>query len=187
MSGFDYYYRADDDTYAVMENLFKVAKMRSPSEAYMTGYRLTHEPMSNHFSGGGGYLISRPALSVIVDRALDRHPQCPSYDGWKDDLYIAACATAVGVRLYDTVNVNGLSLFYWGNIRTFVKDALHHSKVSGSKTLCRRNGSDAPADEHISFHYMGPSMQYIMEFLVYYAWPLGLRNYDYCDNKEQQK
>ncbi|CAL8072247.1 unnamed protein product [Calicophoron daubneyi] len=119
LSNFDYYYRADDDTYAFVENLFALLKKLNTTEVFMTGYRFTHEPLSNHFDGGAGYVFPREVLKRLVEQSIGRHDKCPSYEDTRDDLFVCACAKAVGVPLVDSLDEGGRPLFYYESVAKY--------------------------------------------------------------------
>ncbi|BHF58791.1 hypothetical protein SprV_0100174600 [Sparganum proliferum] len=56
------------------------------------------------FSGGAGYVLSRGALKLLVEKAIDIHPTCPTYDEDKEDVKMSVCGVAVGVTLYDALD-----------------------------------------------------------------------------------
>ncbi|GAA49036.1 glycoprotein-N-acetylgalactosamine 3-beta-galactosyltransferase, partial [Clonorchis sinensis] len=166
---YDYFYKADDDTYAFVPNLRQfLAAQDEPSEPVMWGYRWMRLCPGGYFSGGAGYVLTREALKRIVERAIDRHPDCPTTDEDKEDVKMCLCGQAVGVRLEDGRLKNGIDLFY------------PYSILSSAKTMAQKNmkslyfgfGGLGPErsvldfdPSHISFHYTESHEMYIFEFL----------------------
>ncbi|CAL8087629.1 unnamed protein product [Calicophoron daubneyi] len=119
LDSFDYFYRCDDDTYTMVENLRVVLEESSPTDAFIMGYRWNLSIPSGYFSGGAGYIISQSALRTIVERGFS-HPKCPCDDYYADDYYISICANAVGIHFREALDRDGRRpLFYWNNIKYY--------------------------------------------------------------------
>ncbi|CAH8450701.1 unnamed protein product [Dicrocoelium dendriticum] len=86
VDSFDYFVKADDDTYMIVENLRHELSHHSPKDPFMTGYRWPLLIAGGYFSGGAGYVLSREALRLIVEKAIDRHPNCPTADESMEDV-----------------------------------------------------------------------------------------------------
>ncbi|TGZ65598.1 hypothetical protein CRM22_005810 [Opisthorchis felineus] len=173
---YDYFYKADDDTYAFVPNLRQfLAAQDEPSEPVMWGYRWMRLCPGGYFSGGPGYVLTREALKRIVERAIDRHPECPTTDEDKEDVKMCLCGQAVGVRLEDGRLENGSNLFYPYNIFSRAKKAAEENMKSLYFDLW---GSDPKRSvlnfdpSHISFHYIENNEMYIFEFLAYFLHPV---------------
>ncbi|KAF5406221.1 Glycoprotein-N-acetylgalactosamine 3-beta-galactosyltransferase 1 [Paragonimus heterotremus] len=82
----EYFFKTDDDTYAIMENLRVELNRHSHNDPFMTGYRWQLRIPYGYFSGGAGYVLSRAALKQIVEKAIDRHPDCPTADENMEDV-----------------------------------------------------------------------------------------------------
>ncbi|KAH3691176.1 hypothetical protein DPMN_194404 [Dreissena polymorpha] len=68
MEHFDWFLKADDDTYVIMENMRFILKGLNPERPAYLGYQL--EPTcvdSPYKSGGAGYLFSRSGLKRLVE------------------------------------------------------------------------------------------------------------------------
>ncbi|TPP63033.1 Glycoprotein-N-acetylgalactosamine 3-beta-galactosyltransferase [Fasciola gigantica] len=153
-NNYDYFFKADDDTYAVMENLHLALAENSPDKSFMTGFRWNILCPGGYFSGGSGYVLSRQALTQIVEQAIDKHPNCPTYDEDKEDVKMCLCGRAVGVDLIDKFGPSGLSLFYPYSLDEYFK-------MPNRKKLLQLN------EAHVSFHYVEPKWMYIKEYLIY--------------------
>ncbi|CAL8099834.1 unnamed protein product [Calicophoron daubneyi] len=162
---YDYFFKADDDTYVVYENLQKTLQSQSPDLPFMTGYLWKALVKCGYFSGGAGYVLSREALRRIVEQAIDKHPDCPVVDEDKEDVKMSSCGQAVGVKLIQAIGPDGRSVFYPYRVRSHAKDVLKDEKLMSNSTS---------NSWHVSFHYENSSSMYIMEFLLYYVRPEGL-------------
>lgn len=45
-----------------------------------------HVVDQGHLSGGAGYVLSRATLKLLVEKALGKHPECPTYDEDLEDV-----------------------------------------------------------------------------------------------------
>ncbi|BHF58790.1 hypothetical protein SprV_0100174500 [Sparganum proliferum] len=113
---YDYFYKADDDTYMFVENLADELSRRNPDEPFMMGRRFPRFQIKGYFSGGAGYVLSRGALKLLVEKAIDIHPTCPTYDEDKEDVKMSVCGVAVGVNLYDALDNRRRIKFNWPTV-----------------------------------------------------------------------
>ncbi|CAH8569708.1 unnamed protein product [Dicrocoelium dendriticum] len=138
---YDYFFKADDDTYAVVENLRVALESYNPSDPFMLGYRWNVLCPGGYFSGGAGYLLSRQALKQIVELGIDKHPECPTVDEDKEDVKMCLCGLAAGVKLYDEIGETGLSLFHPYNLNWHPGDWYRDTvpDTASSDVYLRRN------------------------------------------------
>ena len=69
---FDYFAKADDDTFMVIENLKYYLLGRDPDSPEFLGHRMYIDAMGYDIiynSGGAGQVLSRKALQILVERA----------------------------------------------------------------------------------------------------------------------
>ncbi|KAA3670106.1 glycoprotein-N-acetylgalactosamine 3-beta-galactosyltransferase, partial [Paragonimus westermani] len=87
---YDFFFKADDDTYVITDNLYKLLKKMDPDEAFLMGSRYICKWNKTHnvrfFHGGAGYVISRAAIKLLVEKALDKNPRCPRTNGQLEDV-----------------------------------------------------------------------------------------------------
>ncbi|CAL8099829.1 unnamed protein product [Calicophoron daubneyi] len=171
---YDYFYKCDDDTYTVAENLYTILQMHSPRDAFMTGYRWPLRVPYGYFSGGAGYVLSHESFRRIVQYAIDRHPDCPTTDEAMEDVKMSICGHAVGVTNVDTIDSYGQSLFCPYSVGGFFSIYPDSKNVTDSSWPFVRREKMGLSDYQITFHYMGPTMMYIVEFLAYHVRPVGI-------------
>lgn len=173
---YDYFYKADDDTYVVVENLRTSLKFHSPDDPFMTGYRWRSTRRNGFLSGGSGYLMSREALKRLMEQAIDKHPDCPTTDEHMEDVKMSQCGEIVGVRLLDELGETNESLYAPYNLSTYFSDrflrAEARRKFKPENTPFIRRDKMRFSSRHISFHHVENYMMYIHEFLLYYMNPL---------------
>ncbi|CAH8441058.1 unnamed protein product [Dicrocoelium dendriticum] len=110
---YDFFLKADDDTFVIMENLRAALRLFNPEQLLMFGYPFKHIIPQGHLSGGAGYVISRGLLKELVNNVIDKHPACPTYDEDMEDVKISMCAYAIGARLEHLVDRHSTFPFAW--------------------------------------------------------------------------
>ncbi|KAL7061529.1 hypothetical protein AAHC03_01469 [Spirometra sp. Aus1] len=162
---YDYFYKADDDTYMFAENLAHELSRRNPDEPFMMGRRFRRFQRNGYFSGGAGYVLSRGALKLLVEKAIDIHPTCPTYDEDKEDVKMSVCGVAVGVKLYDAIDNLSRNKFHWLSPESAFVRTRWLSRIASSVTDKSLRLWRIPTSlRHISFHYVRPETMYLIEF-----------------------
>ncbi|KAH8870541.1 Glycoprotein-N-acetylgalactosamine 3-beta-galactosyltransferase 1, partial [Schistosoma japonicum] len=178
---YDYFLKADDDTYVIMENLLDALQHYSPDMPFMLGHRFPTHVRNGYFSGGAGYVLSREALKNIVEKSIDKHPNCPVYDENEEDVKMSICGQAVGVRLFDVCDILGRYRFRW-RAPDILLDFASYQTLKWRPVKLHSNVSYAAphqsllSDVGITFHYVTPEMMYMLEYFSYYLRPIGLVN-----------
>ena len=101
----DWFMKADDDTYVILENLRYLLSSENTSQPVCFGHKF---PFRGFNSGGAGYVLSREALRRLVNRekGLCREDLGP------EDVEIAKCLKMLGVTLNDSKDSMGHSRFH---------------------------------------------------------------------------
>ncbi|KAF7259623.1 hypothetical protein EG68_02999 [Paragonimus skrjabini miyazakii] len=189
---YDYFYKTDDDSYAVLENLWLTVSSYNPNERFFMGYPFYHLVRDGHLSGGAGYLLSRAAFKAIVDEALGKHPGCPTYDEDKEDVKVTLCGYAVGVKLLHIVDRHTTFpfrwrkerlneyRFQWQSLRMLFNSSLRRPMNKPSLNRFRTNdpfikdSRSVLSELMVGLHYNRPAQLYIIEFIIYHLRPAGI-------------
>ncbi|TSW75978.1 Glycoprotein-N-acetylgalactosamine 3-beta-galactosyltransferase 1-B [Bagarius yarrelli] len=95
----DWFLKADDDTYVVVDNLRWVLANRSADEPVYFGRRFKPYTKQGYMSGGAGYVLSREALRRFVEGF--RTKKC-SHTTSVEDLAMGQCMEKMGVAAGDS-------------------------------------------------------------------------------------
>ena len=90
----DWYLKADDDTYVIMENLRRYLHDYNSSKAYYFGHTSHDFLRKGYNSGGAGYVLSSAAARALVENGDQFADSCP-VDGAIEDLDIGRCLEAL--------------------------------------------------------------------------------------------
>ena len=164
----DWFLKADDDTYVIVENLRYMLSKLNTSEPHYIGRYITSPEGYN--SGGAGYVFSRETLRRFK-KALGE-PSCPQHHQY-EDVAVGVCLKAQGVRPVSTRDARGKETFipiplekhltadYVGDESRWMKEVNY--------PLPYKDGPESCSDYPISFHYIKEAMAYRMEYLVYHV------------------
>ncbi|KAI6220846.1 hypothetical protein M3Y99_01588200 [Aphelenchoides fujianensis] len=101
---FDFYVKADDDTYIVAENLQRFLSTLDPEVPIYAGFRLKHHG-AHGYNSGGAYVLSRAAVRLFEERLYGNESACPFHEF--EDVGMGACLERVGVFPMDTRDAGG--------------------------------------------------------------------------------
>ena len=101
----DWFIKADDDTYVIVENLRYFLSSQNSSDAVYFGCRFKPYVTQGYMSGGAGYVLSREALIRFGEKGVAKsHPsnclEASSHD--PEDVNMGLCMEALGVKAGDS-------------------------------------------------------------------------------------
>lgn len=112
----DWFMKADDDTYVVVENLKYFLSSQNSSDAVFFGHHFKTIVKQGYFSGGGGYVLSKEALRRFGKR---QKGTCRDDNG-AEDAEMGKCMELLGVRTGDSRDKLGRSRFHCFNPETHI-------------------------------------------------------------------
>ncbi|KMY96739.1 glycoprotein-N-acetylgalactosamine 3-beta-galactosyltransferase 1 isoform X2 [Drosophila simulans] len=130
LNEYDWFLKADDDTYIVMENLRLFLYPYDPESSVYFGCRFKAYFSQGYMSGGGGYVLSRDALRRLNLFALNSTTIC-KLNGEPEDVQIGHCLQDVGVVAGDTRDFQGHHRFLPVNPFTVFPTILTNSWLEG--------------------------------------------------------
>ena len=109
LNEFDWIFKADDDTYAIIENMrFLLSHYNSSENSYL-GYHFNRYVHNGYMSGGAGYVISNAGFRKLVEEGI-RKENCNPVPTKVDpevseDINIAKCLNKTGVSVLSSLDV----------------------------------------------------------------------------------
>jgi len=97
---FDWFIKADDDTYVIIENLRNFVSNYDSGSAIYFGSKFKLNEVT-YMSGGAGYVLSRGTLRRFVQQSIASNTDtvfCKAYDNsGSEDLEFGNCVQNIGV------------------------------------------------------------------------------------------
>ena len=106
----DWFLKADDDTYVIVENLRHFLSEQNASEPIYFGHHFKSFIKPGFMSGGAGYCLSKEALRRFGQRAK-KNISC-RIDGGHEDQEIGKCMMYLGVRAGNSTDSLGRNRFH---------------------------------------------------------------------------
>ncbi|XP_062598275.1 glycoprotein-N-acetylgalactosamine 3-beta-galactosyltransferase 1-like isoform X1 [Saccostrea cucullata] len=173
----DWFMKADDDTYFIMENLRYFLSSRDKMEPVYFGHHFRTIVRQGYYSGGAGYILSKETLRRLGTTGQD--PKFCRQDGGAEDAELGKCMQNLGVKTANSTDALGRSRFHCFDPETHLNGGYPNWYYKYDANGARK-GVESISDYSISFHYIKPESMYSLEFYVYHLRPYGIefRNQD---------
>lgn len=106
----DWFMKADDDTYVILENLRYFLKDYNKLDPVFFGHHFKTLVKQGYYSGGAGYVLSLEALTRLV--TIGKNPSFCRQDGGSEDAEIGKCMQRLGVKTINSTDAMGRSRFH---------------------------------------------------------------------------
>lgn len=183
---FDWFFKADDDTYAFLDNMRFILSAYSPNDPIYFGNKFKSVKPLGFFHGGSGYVMSKIALKKFVTEAIPDKNKCRPDDRGEEDGELGICMHNVGVVPGDSRDQFLRERFNpfppETHLFTF-QHRLYWHFLYYPKT--NHEGLKSCSNSTISFHYIEPDLMYLIEYAVYNLQAYGVRHiYDSLPEKK---
>ena len=102
---FDWYLKADDDTFVFVDHLKEFIQDKNPQEPLKYGYNL-----KTWQSGGAGYLLSKKSLEIFGKKLIEDKLFCPN--SGIEDQDISGCAQKLQIAQPNSIDQMGRERFH---------------------------------------------------------------------------
>ncbi|XP_055849865.1 glycoprotein-N-acetylgalactosamine 3-beta-galactosyltransferase 1-like isoform X2 [Episyrphus balteatus] len=166
----EWFLKADDDTYIVMENLRYLLYGYDAQKPIYFGHKFTYDD-NVYMSGGGGYVLSKEALKRFIVDSLNNETLCLKAQPSSEDFEIGKCLTSVGVMPGNSMDpIDYTQRFHPLPLRDYVQpDAMDWLPgwLFNRSLEPIQTGPSCCSEYAISFHYLESKDMYLYDFFLY--------------------
>jgi glycoprotein-N-acetylgalactosamine 3-beta-galactosyltransferase len=150
---YDWYLKADDDTFVFVDNLRLFLSTQNASEPITFGYDFKVIVEKGYHSGGAGYVLSNEALKRIGSKLVNEYRNLRN--SGTEDVDVAATLRTVGVYPKKSLDDLGRERFHPLDVATHLKGGFPDWMLSYASNPINI-GAECCSDTSISFHYLSP-------------------------------
>lgn len=170
---YDWFYKADDDTFAIIENMRYFLAAYSTDDPVYFGHKFQSQiHRFGYFSGGSGYVMSRKSIRLFVENVLTNDSVCDRVVGSNvgdEDWNIGYCFDKIGIYAGDSRDTLNRERFLPFDPEAHLFPRFHsHSWYLIYKYYSSDEGLDCCSNYSIAFHYISPRYMYTLYYLTYY-------------------
>lgn len=164
---YDWFFKGDDDTYVIVENLRHFLRRQPSNYSFYYGYIATTTDRL-YTSGGAGYVLSQDALLQFGKKILSKPEErnsCRKDEA--EDVNIAYCLARVGIFAMNARDSQQRETFH---PMTFEQHFLGKFTkwIEKNAQFGQKKGEECCATYTISFHSLSPEEMRMMHFLLYH-------------------
>ncbi|CAG5132785.1 unnamed protein product [Candidula unifasciata] len=169
----DWFLKADDDTYIVVDNLHHFLQDHSSTKPVYFGRKFKAPEKKPYMSGGAGYVLSKAAIIQAVRRGFKDSNKCRNGSGSGEDVELGRCLFNIGVEAGDSRDALGRERFhpFSPEHHLITGMLLKNTWFNKYSFYGVKQGPECCSDYAISFHYISPNMMYVLEYLIYHLKP----------------
>ncbi|XP_067650066.1 glycoprotein-N-acetylgalactosamine 3-beta-galactosyltransferase 1-like [Haliotis asinina] len=160
----DWFLKADDDTYVLVDNLKYFLSKQNKDEAVYFGNHFKHFIPEGYNSGGAGYVLSYEALRRFGKMGNN---VC-SQDGGAEDAEFGKCLAKLGGKVGRSLDEEGKTTFHAYHPLTHMEGA-YPEWVKAHTVHGARSGAGNISNFPITFHYVRGKEMLALEFYIYHV------------------
>ncbi|XP_050335471.1 glycoprotein-N-acetylgalactosamine 3-beta-galactosyltransferase 1-like [Bactrocera neohumeralis] len=154
----DWFFRADDRTYAIMENMRYFLHTYSPETPIYFGHKA-----KDHISANAGYVLSKAALWRFVEKALPNDKLCIRNSTRTETVELGECLKNVGVMAADSRDQHGCARFVSFHLNKYLTSWRRDYTIFKSAedlTCCSQTA--------IAYNFVMPYKMYLLDHFIYH-------------------
>jgi glycoprotein-N-acetylgalactosamine 3-beta-galactosyltransferase len=118
----DFFLKADDDTFVILENLRLLLSSYSPLFPVYFGCKFKRYVEKGFMSGGAGYVLSKEALNRFIVGSLANGSLCKAANSGVEDMELGYCMQVQNVLAIDTRDDLGRGRFFPMSVQDHIMD-----------------------------------------------------------------
>eukprot|EP00112_Aurelia_sp_Birch-Aquarium-sp1_P000630 Seg1058.21 transcript_id=Seg1058.21/GoldUCD/mRNA.D3Y31 product="Glycoprotein-N-acetylgalactosamine 3-beta-galactosyltransferase 1" protein_id=Seg1058.21/GoldUCD/D3Y31 len=168
----DWFLKADDDSFVVVENLRHLLSKYSPDDPHFFGRWFV--PFGGYNSGGAGYVLSKKSVRLFM-KAMNNPWKCPE-KYFAEDVAIGNCLALYDVHPEDTRDEHGRQTFHPYAIEYhFIPGYIGQNDwLHSYDKYPVQIGPNCCSDHSITFHYVNIQNMYVYDYFIQTLHPHGI-------------